>query len=263
MRRIAAVALVASALLAGCRTVTPPQPIEADTAATRSLVDSLAAERQARHALRGTLRLALDGPQGSFRANQVLVAQQPAQLRVEVQGFLAQTVAVLVTDGTRFELFRARERTLEYGPVYPGLLRDVARIDLDPAEAVPMLLGAPPVPDGLHVARAFQRGDETELELADGSGATRLRLAFGSARELRRAERLDGDGAPIWRATYDDFRPLGGVPFAYSVHIGFPPSSTEASVDFQQVELNPPLPQDAFVFRVPPGVASPPRPSEG
>jgi len=264
VKRFAAASLLAlGAFVAGCRTVAPVVPVEADTADTRALLASLDAARDSRRSLRGTLRLALDGPQGSFRAKQVLVAERPSQLRVEVQGLLAQTVAVLVTDGQRFELFRARERTIEYGPVYPGLLRDVARIDLEPAEAVQMTLGAPTIPEGLHVAAAFQQGDETQLELADEAGRTRARLAFGPARELRRAERLDDAGLPLWKAEYADFRDVGGVPFAHTLRIDFPPTQTEASLEFQRVELNPALPADVFVFRVPRGPGAPPPPSGG
>lgn len=262
-RRVAALALAGCALVAGCSTVAPPRALPADAPDMRALVESLDAARVARHALRGTLRLALDGPQGSFRARQVMVAERPAQLRVEVQGLLAQTVAVLVTDGVRFELFRAKERTIEYGPVYPGLLRDVARIDLEPAEAVQMTLGAPTIPDGLHIASASQQGDETRLELADADGRPRARLAFGPARELLRAERLDDAGGPLWSAAYDDFRDVGGVRFAHTVKIVFPPTQTEASLQFQRVELNPALPADVFVFRAPHGVGAPPLPGGG
>lgn len=264
MRRLVAASAIALVTFVGaCRTVAPVIPVEADTPDTRSLVASLASARDARQSLRGTLRLALDGPQGSFRAKQVLVAERPSRLRVEVQGLLAQTVAVLVTDGSRFELFRASERTIEYGPVYPGLLRDVARIDLEPAEAVQMTLGAPTIPDGLHIAAAFQQGDETQLELADAEGRPRARLAFGPSQELRRAERLDDDGTPLWKAAYADFRDVGGVPFAHTLHIEFPQAQTAASLEFQRVELNPVLPADVFVFRVPNGVGAPPLPSGG
>jgi len=261
-RRAIALLLAGSALVAGCRTVAPPRALPADGADLRAMVASLDAARAARHALRGTLRLALDGPTGSFRARQVLVAERPSRLRVEVQGLLAQTVAVLVTDGVRFELFRTRERTIEYGPVYPGLLRDVARIDLEPAEVVQMTLGAPTIPDDLHIASASQQGDTTELVLADAESRPRARLAFGSAHELVRAERLDDGGAPIWSASYDDYRDVGGVRFAHTVKIVFPPTRTEASLQFQRVELNPTLPADAFVFRAP-HVGAPPLPSGG
>lgn len=252
-----------SLLVAACRTLAPVVPLQADAPDTQALVDSLDAERAARRSLRGTLRLGLDGPQGSFRATQLLIAERPSQLRVEVQGLLAQTVAVLVTDGEQFELFRTRERTIDYGPVYPGLLRDVARIDLEPAEVVEMTLGAPAIPPDLHVAAALRQGDEIRLELADAAGRPRARLAFGPARELRRAERLDDVGAPLWRAAYEDFREVGGVSFAHSLRLEFPPSHTEALLQFQRVELNPRLPENIFVFRVPHDVGAPPLGSGG
>lgn len=213
---------------------------------------ALAQAAEARRGLRGTLRLSLDGPEGSFRSTQVLLLERPSRLRVEVLGFLSQTVAVLTTDGERFDLFRASERRLERGPVYPGLLHDVARIDLEPDEAVAVLLGVPRMPPGLHVARV----DATEeggiaLDLVDAPGALRRRVELGPGSELRAAEVRTLGGTVLWRARFDDYRDVAGASFAHRVELRFPDSNTDVEVAFTSVELNPDLSDEAFVLVLP------------
>ena len=103
----------------------------------RSLGAVGATPRGERHALRGRARLAVDGGDGAvrLRGKQIVVLERPARLRVEVLGFLNQTVAVLTTDGERFELFRSGDRSYETGAVHPDLLWQEAHLALTPEEA--------------------------------------------------------------------------------------------------------------------------------
>jgi hypothetical protein len=94
---------------AGCRTVAPRLPLAADDPRPAALIrgwQELTAERRA---LRGSARLAVDGEAVHVRARQILVVERPSRLRVEIQGLLSQTLAVLVTDGPRYQLFRAQD----------------------------------------------------------------------------------------------------------------------------------------------------------
>jgi hypothetical protein len=249
--------LVAAALvlLAGCRTPLvrgPIGPLDPADARAQALLRELARLADERHALRGTLRLALDGPDGSLRSTQAFVAEQPARLRVEVQGFLAQTIAVLVTDGDRFDLLRTAERTLHRGEVYPGLLFDVARIDLAPDEAVEVLLGVPRTPAGLAASAGQRLADGgARLDLADPTGAVLRSLEWGPDALLRRVEARSAGGALLWSADYADFRPLGSAGFAHKVDIHFPETRTDVRLEFDALELNPPLPDGIFVLSVP------------
>lgn len=248
------IALATTACATPRRALPPAQTALRPEEAQQALAE-LETARAARHALRGSLRLALDGPEGSFRASQVLLLERPARLRVEVLGFLSQTVAVLTTDGASFDLFRAEQRRVERGPVYPGLLHDVARIDLEPEEAVSLLLGVPTLPAGLHLSRA----DVTDegglaLDLVDAPGAVRRRVVLGPARELRETEVRTLAGDVLWEARFDDYRLLGDVPFAHRIALHFPVTGTHVEIQFQQVELDPAFSEDAFVLRLP-GVA--------
>jgi hypothetical protein len=70
----------------------------------------------------GDARLAVDaagagdgGRDLALRSKQRMWLAKPAQLRVEVLGFLDTTLAVLVTDGERYSLFESQEQRLQEG----------------------------------------------------------------------------------------------------------------------------------------------------
>jgi hypothetical protein len=262
-RRLAACAVVAlwCALAGGCRTTLPPVPLPAGDTRPAALLAALAAEAESRHSLRGAVKLSLDGPSGAIRASQVLVVEQPSHLRVEVQGFLSQTVAVLVTDGERFQLYRAGEHGVEDGRVYPGLLWQVAQVDLTPEEAVEVLLGAPRVPPGLVPTQALRLHDGgIRVAVGDALGPSQRVLEWDPDGRLRRFEtRTPGDSV-LWQAEFSEWQQVGGAWFAFSVALHFPVSKTEVELTFHDVELNPELPSDAFVL---PGAKSAAAPRDG
>ena len=113
MRRAGAwLALVA--LATGCVSTIPARPLPSDDPRPAALLEAWHAHTASREALQATARLAVDaagaGANGgdlSFRSKQRMWLERPAQLRVEVLGFLDTTLAVLVTDGERYSLFQS------------------------------------------------------------------------------------------------------------------------------------------------------------
>jgi hypothetical protein len=252
-RRAASRSCVALLLAVGCAGARAPQEstLAASDPRPAALVAALVGAGAERESLRGVARVALDGPGGSGRAKQVLALARPAQLRVEVLGLLDQTIALLVTDGTRYRLARSADRVVETGPVHDGLLADVAGIALTPAEAVRVLLGAPVAAD----ARASGAG----VALADGGvravvarpdAFEREALDFDAQGRLSRWALLGADGAPLLEAIYTDPRPAGDGWFAHAVELRDAASGAVARFVWSRVELNPVL--DAALFELPP-----------
>ncbi|HTF32528.1 MAG TPA: hypothetical protein VK714_02370 [Myxococcota bacterium] len=258
-RRLAPCAMVAlwCGLAVGCRTALPPVPLPAGDTRPQALLAALAAEADGRHSLRSAVKLSLDGPAGSVRASQVLLVEQPSHLRVEVQGFLSQTIAVLVTDGEHFQLYRAGGQSVEDGRVYPGLLWQVAQVDLTPEEAVQVLLGAPRVPPGLVPTQALRLYDGgIRVALGDPLGPSQRVLEWDTDGRLRRLEmRTPGDSV-LWQAEFSEWQRVDGEWFAHTVSLHFPVSKTEVELTFRDVELNPELPSDAFVLHAPRSAAA-------
>jgi hypothetical protein len=239
---------------AGCRTAATRLALSADDPRPWALVRGWQEHAAQRHALRGSARLAVDGEQLSVRARQILVVERPSRLRVEVQGLLSQTLAVLVTDGPRYQLFRAEDRSFETGEVHPGLLWQVASLDLEPEDAIDLVLGAPRLAPDLVPQRAFQTGaGEIAVELADAGGALRERRSFDGEGRLRRVERFAGADV-VWSAEFDAYRSVAGVPLAHAIRLEAVKPATRAELELTGVELNPELPAD--MFRLQPAVGT-------
>lgn len=261
-RRVGALLLALSLSLSACATTgrgrgTATFPVDPQKA--QALLDGLRESGAGRKALRGIATLSFDGTAGSVRSRQVIVVEMPARLRIEVQGFLNQSLAVLVTDGERFELFRAEDRSRRSGEVYPGLLYEVAQVDLTPAEGVALLLGLPPDPPGLLLASAAGLDDGgVRLERVDTEGVLRQRIDFDVQGRLARVEAYEPGERLLWSAEYRDYRDAENPGFAYAIGLWFPSSQTRVDLDFKHVEINPVLPDG--VFTLPPlrgGTAAP------
>ncbi len=223
-----------------------------DPARAQALLDGLDANVAQRQRLRGIASLSFDGAAGSVRSKQAVVVEMPSHLRIEVLGFLSQALAVLVTDGERFELFRAEDRQRRSGDVYPGLLMEVAQIDLTPDEGVSLLLGTPPPVPDLRLASATALIDGgVLLDRVDRQGVLRQRLEFDPQGGLRRVEAYQTGERLLWSAEYGDVRDVGGVAFPHSIVLWFPGSQTQVGFVFKQVELNPELPAGVFTLQVP------------
>lgn len=223
--------------LSGCATTgrgrgTATFPVDPQRA--QALLDGLRERGSERHALRGIASLAFDGTAGSIRSRQVIVVEMPGRLRIEVQGFLSQSVAVLVTDGERFDLFRAEDRSRRSGPVYPGLLFEVAQIDLTPEEGVALLLGLPPDSGSLLLASAAGLDDGgVRIDRVDTEGVLRQRIDFDAQGRLARVEAYEPGERLLWSAEYRDYRDAAGLAFAHEIVLWFPSSQTQVELDFK------------------------------
>ena len=250
MRRLALAALLLVAT-AACRAPGGFSRLPAEDPRPARLLAAFEADAAARHALRGRARIDVEGASGlRLSGRQVVVAERPTRLRVEVLGLFGQAVAVLATDGARFELFRSETLSLEEGEMRPEILWEEARIALRPEEAIAVLLGAPEPEAGLVPLRAGAASDgSVEVSLGAPGGGVRRRLAFDAQGRLASAEVYDERGELRWRARWSGYEPVGGVPFAHAISLVVAEGDTRAAITLRDVELNPELPPGIFSVR--------------
>ena len=107
---------------AACATHVPVQPLPPDDPHPRLLFENWVESAAKRRALRGRARLAVDREDGAIhlRGKQLVLLERPSSLRVEVLGFLNQSLAVLVTNGERYEVYRAHDRSYVRDAVLAG-----------------------------------------------------------------------------------------------------------------------------------------------
>ncbi len=248
MSRFRPLAVMSLLALAACRgPVLVPLPQEDPRPG--ALVAAWSARAEAREALRGAAWLAVDSEaQGSaaplrLRSRQTLVLERPGRVRIEVQGMLGTTLAVLAIDGDEYALFETQTRHFEGGPLPADLLWRVTGLALRPEDVVEVVLGAPRLAAPLAVRAAFAVPDGgVRVELADAAGRRRL-LRFDAQDLLRELEVREPDGA-TWTAHFDDYAPVAGDSLAHRVSIET--RSARAVLKLRDVELNPLLSADMF-----------------
>lgn len=247
--RVAALSVLLAAALsaAACRTPVPTfERLPADDPRPQQRLAAWAESAAARRSLRARARLSVDGPAERLRARLVLLLERPGRLRVEMKGIIDQTLAVLVTDGERYELLRADDGSYHSGAVHARLLWETARIDLHPRDAIALLLGAPEPDASLAPRAAFaDLAGDVRIDLGDTAGRLRRRARFDALGRLVQIEHLDTAGSLLWAASYGEFADVGGQDFAHRLTL-VTADETRAEIAFRAPELNPELSSDLF-----------------
>jgi hypothetical protein len=238
--------------LTACQTVPPPRELPKGDPRPGALLARWSASVADREALRGIARLSVDaadaGAEGPLRvrSKQRIALARPARLRVEVQGLLGTTLAVLAVDGGEYAFFEAEGRHFEAGPVHDYLLWEIVRLDLSPAQAVEVMLGAPVLAPDEAVTGAFEvAGGVTRIRLGPGRSPRARELDLDADARLLRLAQWEGGDAPAWVASFDEYAPVAGAEFAHRVTLTTR-SGARAVVSLSRVELNPPLSPDIF-----------------
>ena len=160
-----------------------------------------------------------------------------------------QIAAVLVTDGESYQSIDA-DGNFASGPVAQDLLWRIARVALQPEDAVDLLLGVPIPSDDASFAGGFidTRGT-LSIDFRDENGVLSDRFGFNEAGQLSEFVRFEDDGKIAWEATFSDYREVSGSLFAFEVDLKFPEVHAAASLQFDHASLGPVLADELFVLR--------------
>lgn len=243
-------ALLASGPLLGLLACATPslRPLPAGDPGPQALLQRWSASVADREALRGVARLSVDSQRVGaepvhLRSKQRVVLARPGRLRVEVQGFLGATLAVLAVDEQRYAFLQTEDRRFQSGDVYPALLRDVVGLDLPAPTAVDLILGVPPPGGPLRIRAAFDVGDGiTRIDL-EGAG-TRRTVDLDADARLRRWVARDVGGEVLWEARFEEYAPVAGSSVAHRISLEL--RAARAVLALSGVELNPALDPDIF-----------------
>jgi len=252
----ATVALV----LSGCATLMGPSrsepldgaaPLAIEDPRVVSLAGGLAAMAGQRHSLVGVARVSLEAPNLRVSRPQRVALMRPSSLRVEILGLFNQVAAILATDGIRYQLYDASNSGIEEGESGRGLLWQGARVDLEPAEAVGVLLGAPVDPGSVLEVAGLLHDGTLLMAFRSAEDSSRRVFEFDASGRLARVRHRSADGLLVWEAAYSDYRTPGQGAFAHQIDVDFPAQAARASFRFQTAELNRELPASAFVLEKP------------
>lgn len=254
MRRAAIAVLLTAVALAGCSvrpTPGPPSPVAAPVDA-QAIVAADATRRAALRGLRAWARLAYQSPEESHRAKQLLVAERPDRLRMEIFSPFGAVFVLAAADGSLTAYDRGAS-TVYRGAASADNLRRYTQMDLPVAGAVDLLLGTPPI-DAAEPGIVSVDGDAIELWRGTADGGARV-VWYSPALLPVRYEEQDRDGRVRLRAAYEGYTPVDGVVVATQLHIELPPTQQRIDMTLSDVEVNPPLGDGVFALQTPSGSA--------
>ena len=182
-------------------------------------------------------------------AKQAVAVSAPDRFRLEL--FSPIGIASLsVCDGHTLATYFPTDKTLYRGAATPLNVARFTRVLLSPREVASVLLGLPPLP---------QQRDALSVDFDEVKGWYRchLPLPAGSAQVwwfepktllLRRWEVTANNGAILAHMSLADYRNVNGQAFPFEVVLSDKQNQQQASIHYEQVELNPSLPDTLFTL---------------
>jgi hypothetical protein len=207
--------------------------------------------RQARTALRALARVSYQGPDAHARGRQVVLAERPARLRLEVLSPLGTVFALTANDGA-LAVYVRNESAIYRGPATRANLEQFAHVGLTVTDVVALLLGTPPVRPGRHdvVSLDHSRGAIELWRELDGGAQV---VWFDAARRPIATEERDDEGRVLWSAGFGDFD-AERAEMPKHIDIELPAEGRRVTLELQEVEVNPVLEASLFTLATPAGV---------
>lgn len=252
MRRWAVAALAVMAV-AGCaprRIEQLPPPTSLELPAAADLLGSLRARRESIRGLRAVARMSYTVDGDSRRARQILVAERPDRLRLEVLSPFG-TVFVLATDKGQLAAYVPEEGVVYRGRASADNLARYIPIDLPVSTAVDLILGTPPM-DGRREPVVSR--EDGLLKLWQDAERRVYVIWFTDRLDPARYEQRDEEGRVLLRASFADFSDVASVRLPMQIGVELPPSQQRIDIALREPEVNPVVADATFALQTPPGI---------
>lgn len=260
MRTVRAFALLLLALVCAC----PPRPAERPTPppGAEALLQHLRSRAAGILALRADAKADyLDG-RDRVKITVSLLAARPDRLRIAGESSLTGPLLTLATDGASFQILDVQQNRFLSGPVTPCAIARLIRVELQPREVVAALMGGvAPLPDPTATEASWDPNDggREVLTLRDQAGRVQIIRLAPKTWDVREAELRTPDGQVRWRVRHEgfaDFSPGSGrmVRLPAVTYLEDPPHKSDVRLRWRERELNPALPEGAFVLSPPAGM---------
>jgi len=252
MQRLA-IWMVSALVLAGCAARQEPAPPLAsgplDLPEISEVIRAMETRRDAIQSLRAVARMRYTSPNESRKAKQIIVAERPDRLRLEVLSPFGTVFVLAASDGT-LAAYSRDEGAVYRGAASPENLARYAGVDLPVATAVDLLLGTPPLDRG---AEGVVSRSADGVEFWQSSRVGAQVTWFTPLLEPIRYEQRDGDGYVRLRATFDSYASVDGTRLPTLVALELPRSRERIEIALRDPEINPVLAKGVFALETPPG----------
>lgn len=254
MWRHAAAALLIAGVLSACAPRGAPRPPALGSPTLPEigdLLDTVRARRASIRGLRAVARIAYSTGDDSRKARQILVAERPDRLRLEMLSPFG-TVFVLATQNGRLAAYAPDDRAVYRGSASPDNLARYMQVDLPVSTAIDLILGTPPIESGKREPVLSREDDLVKLWQEDGR---RVYVTWFTDRlEPARYEQRDEEGRVLLRASYAAFREVASVRVPTEITVELPWSGQRVDIRLGDPEVNPVLADATFVLETPAGI---------
>ena len=248
-------------ILPSC-TARRPAPIVSVPSSTQStlptpheLLTPLIARRAQVTSLRGLARIVYKDTAEKGTARQAVAVTAPDRFRLELFSPIG-IAALITTDGQTLAAYLPQEKTIYRGAASPQNAARFLRVMLSASQIASLLLGLPLLPmdsDGGTV-RLDSQEEMYVLTLPIPRGGMQIFTFDRKRLHLAKWEVQTGDGNTIARMTLADYRIVQGQIFPFEIMLTDLQGSQEATIYYEQLELNPTLPPALFTLAAIAGV---------
>lgn len=233
---------------------TPPPTVPDQPPSVRELLAPLNARLEQSAGLRGLAKVTYRDAEQRGSATQAIAVALPDRFRLESFSLLG-VVALHVCDGGSLAAYFPREGVIYRGSANPVTIARFTRLHLSPGQVVRLLLGLPPFAvgtDGARVRAEPNGGYRVDLPHFDrGHAMLRFDAQTGW---LRGWEVADEAGDVRARGELDDYRPVAGRMFPFTIRLSDPNAGRHVRVEYRELTPSPALPDMLFTVDTPAGV---------
>lgn len=208
------------------------------------------------HSMRARGKADHFGPDGRVRGTVYFFVEAGGRLRFEALTPLNTPAATLASDGTTFSLLDSRERVFYTGAAEPCNIARLLRIPMEGRDVATILLGGTPLIEHRQTRLDWDDDGFYVLQLTGTQEGVRQRVEIAPNRQrldVLRSVVKEGDHV-VWELEMEDHERVNGIPFPKKIHFVNPREDADVLVQYQEVELNPTLPDDAWTVAAPDGM---------
>jgi hypothetical protein len=240
--------------LSGC-TLLWPRRVPREILSPTDLFQCIGARNQQIQSIRARARVSINIGENRFTLEELIIAEKPTSLRVEVLSLIGQPLLYLTTDGKVFEALVPAENRLYRGEAATEYLSTFFSLHGGTREIIPLMLGDLGWTDDERLAATFSDKDNVYIVTEDSAiGSRRIFWIDPFHFAPVRATELDERGNPRWEILSGNFKKREEIPFPTSIEFRSFSSDSRIRMRLLEWKINPSVEEGTFRLNVPKGV---------
>ena len=231
-----------------------PKPKNA-YASGEGILNDFADRRKGISSFRITGRVDHFGEAHRVQGKTYLFAILPKKLRIELVSPFGSPLTVLTVNDQAFAMHDVREGKYYAGPADPCNIARLIKISLPVEDVVRILVGNTPLIKGTTDVTWDSEGFY-RVEISDGERTQKLKIDKDHQTLPLISSTLEDKDGLIFDIAYSKWRPVQGTLVPHEIRVKMPREKTDLLIkyDVDGVELNVPLPNDAWSQTPPAGI---------